>query len=172
MKFGKPAFCEVNGLLDPERDKMAPKHTWTNWRHLNHQWYSRQLATLPRNSRLIDIGCGAGWFRDLSVEFDTLAIDFIPFSYVNLLADITQRLPVEDGCVDVVMLSNALEHVYNPADLLCEIRRILKPGGRLFLTVPFLVKVHQAPYDFFRYTPYALDRMLKKPDSARWRSFC
>ncbi|MGH7830924.1 MAG: methyltransferase domain-containing protein, partial [Candidatus Binatia bacterium] len=129
-QYGKVAFCEVMSPVDPRRQEMAPKHTWTNWRHLNYQWYAAELSSCSRDSRLIDIGSGMGWFRDLSMGLESLAMDIYPFTYVDVLADIDRRLPLIDDCADVVMLSNTLEHVYRPAGLLREIRRILKPGGR------------------------------------------
>jgi SAM-dependent methyltransferase len=45
--------------------------------------------------------------------------------------------------------------------VLSEIRRVLRPGGRLFFTVPFLWPLHEVPYDYYRYTPFALQRHLE-----------
>ena len=57
-------------------------------------------------------------------------------------------------------MSNLLEHMPEPLSLLKECNRILKRNGRLIMTVPFLIKVHQAPYDFLRYTEYMLQRLF------------
>jgi hypothetical protein len=61
-----------------------------------------------------------------------------------------------------VILSNVLEHLSKPEASLQECRRILMPGGMVFITVPFLFKIHQAPYDFCRYTHYKLQQMLEE----------
>ena len=53
-----------------------------------------------------------------------------------------------------------LEHVYETSGFLNECRRVLKPGGEMFFTVPFQARYHFKPHDYFRYTPAALHRML------------
>jgi len=54
-----------------------------------------------------------------------------------------------------------LEHLRAPETVLAELSRVLVPGGRLCLTVPFVWPLHEEPYDFFRYTPFALRDMLR-----------
>ncbi|MGV8019095.1 MAG: methyltransferase domain-containing protein [Ignavibacteria bacterium] len=61
---------------------------------------------------------------------------------------------------DVVLLTEVLEHIYKPLDSLREVNRILKPGGTLAGTIPFIKNEHDEPNDFFRYTSYALKRLL------------
>lgn len=41
----------------------------------------------------------------------------------------------------------------------CAIHRVLRPGATALINTPFLYLIHEAPYDFYRYTPYALERM-------------
>ena len=57
--------------------------------------------------------------------------------------------------------TEVLEHVRHPESVLAELGRVLAPGGRLCLTVPFVWPVHEEPYDFFRYTPFALCDLLE-----------
>ena len=54
---------------------------------------------------------------------------------------------------------NVLEHVFDGAGLLAALSRLLEPGGELLVAVPFLLKVHQAPVDYARYTHFALRRL-------------
>ena len=70
-----------------------------------------------------------------------------------------ERIPLEDSSVEVVFCFNVLEHIYNHKHTLSEIYRILKPNGKLYLSVPFLLNKHADPYDFFRYTDTTLDRL-------------
>lgn len=72
------------------------------------------------------------------------------------------RLPFRDAAVDVVVCSEALEHLPDPFGALAEIARVLKPGGRTLLTVPFAIGLHEAPRDFFRYTPYGLRELCRR----------
>ena len=65
-------------------------------------------------------------------------------------------IPVDDARFDHVRLTQVLEHLPEPATVLAELRRVLKPGGTLWLTAPLFYAEHERPYDFFRYTPFGL----------------
>jgi SAM-dependent methyltransferase len=54
-----------------------------------------------------------------------------------------------------------LEHVPEPNLVLEEFHRILKSGGHIFITTPFMHPLHEEPYDFYRYTPYALKTLVE-----------
>ncbi len=73
-----------------------------------------------------------------------------------------EALPLSDGCADAVLLCEVLEHVAEPATLLAEARRVLKPGGRGVITVPFLNQAHPDPDDFQRWTDTGLTRLLSE----------
>lgn len=72
------------------------------------------------------------------------------------------RLPVDTDSVGSVILTEVLEHCPNPSGVLAEASRVLKPGGILFLTVPFIWPIHCVPFDEFRYTPFSLQRLLEQ----------
>ena len=55
-----------------------------------------------------------------------------------------------------------MEHISDPQEVINEIYRVLKPGGKAFIIAPHIRRQHQAPYDFFRYTEYALINLLRK----------
>jgi len=71
-------------------------------------------------------------------------------------------IKMNDQEVDCVVLTEVMEHVYDPKKVLAEIHRILKPGGQLIGTVPFAIYEHEAPYDYHRYTFYCLKRMFEE----------
>lgn len=71
------------------------------------------------------------------------------------------RIPLEDASVDSAMATEVLEHCPDPLLVLREIRRVIKPGGVFFFTVPFLWPLHDVPRDEYRYTPFALERLLE-----------
>lgn len=73
----------------------------------------------------------------------------------------TDPLPHADASMDCVILCNVLEHVYNHAFLVREVRRALKPGGMLIGFVPFFMQVHPDPHDYFRYTKEALEKLFQ-----------
>jgi SAM-dependent methyltransferase len=71
------------------------------------------------------------------------------------------QLPYGDGTFDIIFTTKVvMEHVSDPARLLAEFARLLKDGGRLYLIAPHVRRQHQKPYDYFRFTEYALDRLL------------
>ena len=82
--------------------------------------------------------------------------------YVDLFMDLNQPLLFPGHEFYTIILSDVLEHISNPELLWQEMFRILKPGGKLILNVPFLYPIHEQPYDFFRYTQFALGRMAEK----------
>jgi SAM-dependent methyltransferase len=61
-----------------------------------------------------------------------------------------------------VLCNQVLEHVFNPDFFLREIGRVLKPGGKLLLTVPFLWDEHEQPYDYARYSSFGLAALLRR----------
>lgn len=61
---------------------------------------------------------------------------------------------------DFVILDQVLEHVSDPAKAITEVHRILKKGGRLIVTTPFLVKIHYVPNDYWRFTRDGLRQLL------------
>jgi SAM-dependent methyltransferase len=70
------------------------------------------------------------------------------------------RLPFRDASFDTVVLLEVLEHVADAPAVLDEIARVLKPGGRLLLSVPFLYPLHDAPHDYRRYTAPGLEAAI------------
>lgn len=135
---------------------------WSVWRKRNYAFYEKELNQFPQSSLLIDIGAGQSHFAKLFEPFRVAAIDFYPYRQVNVIADINQEIPLHDGVADVTVLSNVLEHTKRPERMLNECFRILRSGGTLLLTVPFIIDVHQRPYDFFRYTDIALRSLLEE----------
>ncbi len=79
----------------------------------------------------------------------------------DILADITD-LPLANDCADVVLLCETLEHIDTPYKALTEAFRILKPGGMLIGSCPFLFPVHGDPFDFNRWTADGLSFALRK----------
>src|SRR2546421_2752924 len=62
------------------------------------------------------------------------------------------RIPVEPDFFDAIICNAVLEHVENPEEVMSEFRRVCKPGGILYLCVPFMQPEHRDPADFQRYT--------------------
>ncbi len=111
--------------------------------------------------RLLDVGAGTRpyWpvYKDYfeeCISFDT-RFSAHDITSVDLIATANQ-LPFREKTFDCIICTEVLEHVPNPVAVLSEFSRVLKRGGKVFLTTPFLVALHEMPYDFYRYTPSAL----------------
>ncbi|MDE3011568.1 MAG: class I SAM-dependent methyltransferase [Pseudomonadota bacterium] len=129
----------------------------------------RDLARLLPAVRgsIADVGCGAQPFRDLlppSVRYIGTDIAESEARFGYRVPDTRyyqgERLPLADREVDHVLCTETLEHVPEPLTLLRELARIVVPGGRLILTVPFAARWHFVPHDYWRFTPSGLDRLL------------
>ena len=107
------------------------------------------------------MGAGQAPYKKFFKESNYIAVDFgkgetnWDYSGIDIVADI-HKLPIRNEIADVALLTEVLEHSHSPQITLSEIARILKPGGRLYLTVPQGLGEHQVPFDFFRYTQYGL----------------
>ncbi len=96
-----------------------------------------------------------------------VAVDLLREQRPDVRADFERPLPFRGGSVDRALLLNVLEHIYEHRRLLAEIRRVLRPGGRLYLYVPFFIVVHRHPHDYFRYTDEALGRLCREAGFSR-----
>lgn len=72
------------------------------------------------------------------------------------------EIPVEDGFFDAIFCNAVLEHVANPDEVMAEFARVCKPGGFLYLCVPFLQPEHLDPTDFQRYTQDGLKLLAER----------
>jgi SAM-dependent methyltransferase len=113
---------------------------------------------------VLDAGCGAMPYRRLIEEratsYDGLDIEQRTRG-VRYVCSVTDMAPVPSRSYNTVLCSEVLEHVADPAAALAEIHRILKPGGRLLLTVPFLGRLHEEPKDYYRFTRHGLSSLLE-----------
>ena len=71
-------------------------------------------------------------------------------------------LPFSRKSFDGVICTEVLEHLPEPEACLCEIKRVLKTGGRVYVTTPMTWYLHYEPNDYFRFTPYGLKYLFEK----------
>ncbi|MFI5622602.1 class I SAM-dependent methyltransferase [Nocardioides sp. NPDC051685] len=128
------------------------------------QEMARFARGTKRGMRVLDAGAGRSPYRGLfkharyeAADFAQLSSAYAPLDYVCDITDI----PVDDGTFDRVICNQVLEHVPEPEKAVAELYRVLKPGGRIFLSAPLFFAEHQKPYDFFRYTQFSLRKMFE-----------
>lgn len=140
---------------------------------LHPQWLlGTHSAVLPqltaiKAGTLLDIGCADRWVeKRLHKGVRYLGLDYLATgkdlygARPDIFGD-ARRIPLAEDSVDAVVMLEVLEHLKHPREALLEIARVLRPGGQLLLTVPFLYPIHDAPHDFQRYTIHGLTREME-----------
>lgn len=140
---------------------------------LHPQWFAfreeRQTFRWVRagaRGRVLDVGCAGGWARSaiagdcayIGLDYPT-TVDAFYGTRPDVFAD-GAALPFHDEAFDTVLLLEVLEHVAEPERVISEIARVLKPGGSLLLSMPFLYPLHDAPHDYQRYTAPGLAHVI------------
>ena len=159
-------------MIGPEVQWLLPSLKRLSWVWGRGRWESllrsleyERLAQLNLHGLVLDFGGGsrtnytdrvASWGS--SFRYESVNID--PVTGPTYLIQPDASLPITSGRYDAVLALNTLEHVYalNPA--IREMTRVLKPGGRLVLIVPFIFRVHGHPNDYHRGTPSFWNNVL------------
>ena len=77
-----------------------------------------------------------------------------------------ERVPLQDAAIDTILSTQALEHVYDFQLYIEECKRLLRPGGILILTAPQQWRLHEVPYDYWRFTLHGLEESFRRFDLA------
>jgi SAM-dependent methyltransferase len=122
--------------------------------------------SLAPGTQVVDLGAGDGPYRELFGHVAYTTVDWGNSPHedavaVDVQASLTDPLPFADGAFDAAMLTQVLEHVPEPSAVVGEVHRILRPGGRLLVTVPYIWEEHERPYDFWRYSTAGLRFVLE-----------
>lgn len=125
--------------------------------------YDRHLSQ-HATGRLLDLGCGKAPLFGAYQPFVTevTCVDWAAGDYIDVECDLSEPLPFEDGRFDTIIMSDVLEHIAEPDLLWREMTRVLAPGGKVIMNVPFYYSIHAHPHDYYRYTNFALERFVQK----------
>jgi len=111
---------------------------------------------------ILDIGCGRQPYRSwVKTTGKYIGLDIDQANNILDVVSTSVVLPFEADSFDTVLCFEVLEHVPQPFSTFAEITRVLKPGGILLLTTPQSWRLHEAPYDFFRYTRFGLQHLAE-----------
>jgi SAM-dependent methyltransferase len=118
---------------------------------------SEVAATTRSKARVLDAGAGECRFKPLFAHADYVGIDFAQgdpswdYSHLDAVGRL-EELPFPPASFDRVISIVVLEHTPEPAQVISEFSRVLKPGGTLHMVVPHMWEEHQRPHDYFRFT--------------------
>ncbi len=118
----------------------------------------KELSRLKANA-VLDVGAGDKRYKDSIYCIKYIALDVS--GNLDVIAD-AAFLPFKDDSFDMIICTQVLEHVKNPFLILEEFNRVLRAKGIIFLTVPTVMYLHEIPDDYFRYTKYGIEYLLKK----------
>jgi SAM-dependent methyltransferase len=147
----------------------SPLGAFYNYHSYRLLKFVRQLsATIRPEDTLLDVGAGdcqykhffAGRCKYISQDVGGKDDNFT-YDKIDIRSEIYD-IPLPSGTVDIILCTQVLEHLKYPAKALQEMNRLLKPGGKLYLTVPFASEEHMMPYDYFRYTRFSLDFLMRE----------
>jgi SAM-dependent methyltransferase len=131
-------------------------------------WRDLRVLLADAGGDVLDVGSGAQPYRGLlppGVRYRAIDNASAEADFGYAIPDTEyfhgDRWPVADSSIDVVLSTETLEHVRQPAVFLAEARRVLRDGGRIVLTVPFSARWHYIPHDYWRYTPSSLRGLLE-----------
>ncbi len=96
----------------------------------------------------IILNIGSGTKKDVP---EMINVDIYPFKNVDMIADI-KDMPFKDGSVDMIVVDAVLEHIEKINESIKEISRVVKKGGFIYVSVPFVYPFHASPNDFYRWT--------------------
>ncbi|RAJ98159.1 methyltransferase family protein [Larkinella arboricola] len=125
--------------------------------------YVRRIARqIPAGATLLDVGAGECQYKPFFAHTRYRSTDWCGTTdHHRYSAGIDYICPADDlplgnASVEYVLCTQVLEHVRHPERVIQELARVLKPGGLLFLTVPQSWEEHEQPYDYHRFTRFAL----------------
>ena len=127
----------------------------------------RLIASTFVGGKLLDVGCGSKPYEPLFNVDDYVGIDIEVSGHNHASSKVDKfydgkTIPFDDEEFDWVFSSEVFEHVFNLNELLGEINRVLHKGGGLAFTCPFVWDEHEQPFDFARYTSFAIRDIMEK----------
>jgi SAM-dependent methyltransferase len=144
--------------------RSSPKIRWWYPDYLAVQSLTRDLAQgFPLlTGKLLDLGCGNRPYQSLLNNITS----YVPYDAdvhggEPAVVGLADRLPFPAGTFDSVLCTQVLEHVERPWQVIAEIARVLGPNGKLLLSAPQAWRLHEEPFDFYRFTRYGLSYLMR-----------
>lgn len=118
----------------------------------------------PRiRGKVLDVGAGKAPYKPFFKNAKQyIKLDNFDYPGIDIKADVMKKIPLKNNDVDSVLCFQVLEHVKDPKKVVDEIYRVLKKDGCCLLTTHMAAPLHGEPYDYYRFTHYALRDLFKE----------
>tara|TARA_R110002012_G_scaffold73482_7_gene187229 strand:+ start:531 stop:1103 length:573 start_codon:yes stop_codon:yes gene_type:complete len=124
-------------------------------KYIRRHFIEKAVRAFAPAGTVLEVGSGRRWrYFDGSVTVNRDAS-----AEADILCD-AEALTLADASFQNVACIEVLEHTPSPERLIAELHRVLEPGGRLLLTVPFIFEIHDRQ-DYYRFTRMGLDHLLR-----------
>ncbi len=119
------------------------------------------------SGKLLDFGCGSKPYKSLFKVLEYIGLDYenVGHPHANEQIDVFydgKNIPFPDKNFDSVLATEVFEHVFYLEDTIKELHRVLKPNGKILITLPFVWYEHEVPHDFARYSSYGIANLLQR----------
>lgn len=149
----------------PGAERRDPPKSSTTWaiRAPLARWLCAQAAELragPR-VRILDVGCGVKpYYPFFASAREYVGLDVQENPHADISGPI-EAIPAEDDAFDIVLCTQVLEHVDDPAQAVRELRRVTAPGGRVLASTHGVMLYHPNPQDLWRWTHTGLEKLFR-----------
>lgn len=138
-------------------------------RHAIETFVQQAAKKTPARSRVLDAGAGPCPYKNFFRHCRYESTDFVdPYKMLDFTCSL-DNIPKTSNTYDSVISTEVLEHVEFPQKVMDEMYRVLKKGGKLILTTPQGWMIHQAPHNYFYFTRYGLESLLKNAGFTKFK---
>ncbi len=156
----KPVFIPIsNDEVFSERPKSPALGSF--WRRRTWEFVESFANKLCDGQVMLEVGAGRGYYKPL-FPGSYIGTDIHLTTNVDFASNLVHQRIIRPGSVDLILLSNLLEHVFEFQELLHNAVLGLKPNGLLIVAVPFYGGIHYVPHDYFRYTHFTLVKFAEQ----------
>lgn len=134
-----------------------------HFQYVSTFYLHRSLRRLLKQygGHILDVGCGSKPYRSLFGKVARyIGLDIFPGEQVDVVVEPNQKWPFEDNTFDLVLCTQVLEHAEHLEHTLAEIARVVRPGGTLIASFPFIYNEHGEPNDYRRFSAYGAQQMF------------
>lgn len=130
-----------------------------------YPFLDEHLARLPEGAKVLNVGAGGEVAAVLKAHagrrsLQVTSLDIDPGRDPDIVGDIAE-FNFGEKRFDAVVMCEVLEHVREPRQAIENVRRFLRPGGVLILSTPFIFPLHDQPEDYYRFTRFGLEWLLR-----------